>query len=83
MEVYDDEQEEIKTKSHRYHLTLPTPTNVWVEMGVAIPGAREADALLLVFRMNEEEEVTENITYTQHKVDDVSATWIAGRIWCG
>lgn len=68
----DGEEEECKIKSHRYHLVLPAPTNVWVEMGVASPGIEEADVLLLIFRTNEEEEVTDIITYTQHKVGDVS-----------
>ena len=59
-------------KSQRYHLKLPAPTNVWVEMGVARPGPQEADVLLFAFRTNEDEEATDLITYTQHKVDDVS-----------
>lgn len=41
-------------------------------MGVASPGIPEADALLLIFRTNEEEEITDLITYTQHKMDNVS-----------
>jgi metal-responsive CopG/Arc/MetJ family transcriptional regulator len=40
-------------------------------MGVAHPGVQEADVLLLVFQTNEEEEVTDFITYTQHKVENV------------
>lgn len=58
-------------KSHRYHLVLPAPTNVWVEMGVAHPGVEGADVLLLIFRTNKEE-ITDIVTYTQHMVDNVS-----------
>ena len=60
------------TKCHRYHLTLPSPTNVWVEMCVANPGDQDTDVLLLVFRVNTAEEITNMVTYTQHKVDNVS-----------
>ena len=64
-------------KSHRYHLVLPAPTNVWVEIGVASPGVEQADVLLLIFRTNEEEEITDIVTYTQHIVGDVSF-WVHG-----
>lgn len=35
------------------------------------PGIKDTDVLLFVFRTNENEEATDTITYTEHKVDDV------------
>ena len=69
---FGETEEESEVKSHRYHLVVPAPTNVWVEMGVANPGIEEADVLLLIFQTNEEEQATNIITYTQHKVGNVS-----------
>ena len=75
MEFEDDsvaEETQSIIKSQRYHLKLPAPTNVWVEVGVARPGLPGTDVLLFVFRTNENEEITDIITYTQHKINDVS-----------
>lgn len=58
-------------KCHQYHLTLPAPTNLWVEVGVANPGIPETDVLLFICRVNDKEELTDVITYMQHKVDTV------------
>lgn len=41
-------------------------------MGVAEPGIQETLLLLFVFKTNEDEEVTDLITYTQHEIDNVS-----------
>lgn len=41
-------------------------------MSVVTPGVQEIDVLLFVFRTDKNEEITDIITYTQHKVDDVS-----------
>ncbi len=81
LELDTEEEEENETRSHRYHLTLPAATNVWVEMGVASPGLQAADVLMLVFQMNAQEEVTEIITYTQHKVEDVSLSTAWSESW--
>lgn len=66
------EETEGMIKCHHYHLKLPAPSNVWVEVGVASPGIEETDVLLFVFRTNKDEDVTEFITYTQHKVENVN-----------
>ena len=58
-------------KCHHYHLKLPAPTNVWVEVGVASSGVQAMDVLLFFFRMDADEHVKEVITYTQHKVNNV------------
>ena len=72
----DDEAPEVEDetiiKCHHYRLKLPAATNVWIEVGVDSPGIRETDVLLFVFRTDENEDATDIITYTQHKVNDVS-----------
>ena len=69
----DDEtdEEEGMVRCHHYRLKVPSPTNVWIEMGVAKPGIQATDVLLFVFRTNENEEPEELVTYTQHKVEQV------------
>ena len=57
---------------HQYRLSLPSPTNVWIEMGVAEPGLQATDVLLFVFHTDKDDEPTELVTYTQHKVGEVS-----------
>lgn len=58
-------------RCHQYRLTLPSPTNVWIEMGVAVPGCQATDVLLFVFHTDKDDEPTELVTYTQHKVGEV------------
>ena len=41
-------------------------------MGVALPGRQATDVLLFVFHTDEDDEPTELVTYTQHKVGEVS-----------
>ena len=60
-------------RCHQYRLSLPSPTNVWIEMGVAEPGLQATDVLLFVFHTDKDDEPTELVTYTQHKVGQVSA----------
>ncbi len=59
-------------KSHHYQLRLSQPTNMWIEMSVAEPGIADVDVLLFICRINEKEEVTDVITYTQHMIGQVS-----------
>ncbi len=59
-------------RCHQYRLSLPSPTNVWIEMGVARPGIQATDVLLFVFHTDQDDEPTELVTYTQHKVGEVS-----------
>ena len=58
-------------RCHQYRLSLPSPTNVWIEMGVARPGIQATDVLLFVFHTDKDDEPTELVTYTQHKVGEV------------
>lgn len=56
---------------HHYRLRLPSPTNVWIEVGVTKPGNPATDTLLFVFHTDETEEPTEMIAYTQHRIGEV------------
>lgn len=76
LEPSDESCEDHMLKCHHYHLKLPAPTNVWVQVGVAAPGIPQTDVLLFVFRMDSDEKITEVITYTQHKVDNVSCVHV-------
>ena len=58
-------------KCHHYYLTLPVSTSVWVEAEVASPGVQVTDVLLFVCQVNDQEEATDVITYTQHKIGTV------------
>jgi len=67
------EQEDVAPiKCHHYQLTLSQPTNIWLEVGVAEPGLLDMDVQLFVCRVNDKEEVTDVITYTQHKIAKVT-----------
>ena len=67
------QEEGVVTRCHQYRLSLPSPTNVWIEIGVAKPGIQATDVLLFVFHTDKDDEPTELVTYTQHKVGEVSA----------
>ena len=58
-------------RAHHYHLTLPSPTHVWVEVGVAPPGNPATDIQVFVFQTDGDEKLTDLVTYTQHKMDQV------------
>ena len=58
-------------KAHHYHLTLPSPTHVWIEVGVAPPGIPATDILMFVFNTDEDEKLTSLVSYTQHRLDQV------------
>ena len=71
---------------HQYRLSLPSPTNVWIEMGVARPGIQATDVLLFVFHTDKDDEPTELVTYTQHKVGEVRGMGEVDGLWlfvCG
>ena len=72
------EEDEGVIRCHHYRLKLPSPTNVWIEVGVAKPGNPATDTLLFVFRTDDSEEPTDLITYTQHRVGEVSHVIIKG-----
>ena len=65
------QEEDGVIRCHHYRLKLPSPTNVWIEVGVVKPGIPATDVLLFVFHTDENEDPTDLITYTQHKVGEV------------
>ena len=68
----EEGQEEAITTCHQYRLNLPSPTHIWIEVGVENPGCLATDVLLFVFHTDEAEEPTTLITYTQHKINKVN-----------
>lgn len=63
--------EEGVVRCHHYHLKLPSPTNVWIEVGAAKHGNQAMDTLLFVFHTDETEKPTDLIAYTEHRVGEV------------
>ena len=71
-----EHEDVVPIKCHHYQLTLLQPSNVWLEVGVAEPGISGMDVLLFVCRVDDKEEVTDVITYTQHRVAKVTESVI-------
>ncbi len=67
----EEDADDSTIKCHQYRLNLTAPTHVWIEVGMASPGRPATDVLLFVFHCDENEEPTNLITYTQHRVDQV------------
>ncbi len=63
-------------KCHQYRLNLTAPTHVWIEVGVVSPGCPATDVLLFVFHCDENEEPTQLITYTQHRMGQVGGAYL-------